>query len=330
VSVGAIIICFQWWPYDLSSWWRTKEPLHQVAAEAKAIDIHWRQAKWLPSARNIDGEIADEIYLEGELQGVPADCGVLVDYVTLTASDGRLLAGTVKPARTVWQYPDGRSEELAEFSQISGVKIWLQRTVGNALGLIVDEGPAPALGITLRLMGQRRVAVATAVGQVHANIQFSLYRCAVDLQLPLRRGARAAQRDVAVIITSCEMGLNGRPVISWVDRRPEGTSYAQSWKLYLYGQQEPIDYYCLVDHRRKILLDGGVFFPDQGVTFLTGVSLSVCNKVAVRAAEDDQGKGNVAVSADGFENVTLAKTRFTRLGEFIRTFDGPLLQVTRP
>jgi hypothetical protein len=185
VASGAVILAaFRWWPYDLSSWWTPKELPHRIAAEAEAIDIRWREGKWQPAVGAIlRGQAAEEFVLVGDLRGVPAGCGVVVERVTLTTSDGRELPTTTMPARTAWLYPDGRRENLTDYYQINARWFWLQKTVGALLGLAATDGPAPALEIALRLTDGAKKPVGGPA--VRADIQFALVRCTVDAELPL-------------------------------------------------------------------------------------------------------------------------------------------------
>ena len=219
-SAGVILAAYIWWPYDLSSWWPTKELPHRIAAEAEAIDIRWREGKWQPAVGAIlRGQAAEEFVLVGDLRGVPVGCGVVVERVTLATSDGRELPTTTLPARTAWLYPDGRREDLTQYFGIYGRKFWRKRSIGVGLGLIATEGPAPALEIVLRLTGGASKPVGMPT--VRANVQFALVRCAVDAELPLRSGARVALRDFAVNISACEIDRgDGRVLVSWVERRP--------------------------------------------------------------------------------------------------------------
>ena len=314
-SAGVILAAYLWWPYDLSSWWPPKEPPHRVAAEAAAIDIRWREGKWQPAVGAIlRGQAADEFVLVGDLRGVPAGCGVVVERVTLTTADGRELPTTTMPARTAWLYPDGRRENLTEYYDINARRFWLQKTIGSVLGLAATDGPAPALEIALRLTGGAKKPVGAPA--VRADVRFALVRCAVDAELPLRSGARAALRDFAVNISASEMDRDGRALVSWVERRPAEGGRARGDAIGSYRWIKPIDSYCVIDRRHQMLLNpqGG----SGNESMFNGVCLLQFEMVQLVAEGARGDKG------DGIENMRLVKVAFTNVGEFSRTFSGPL------
>jgi hypothetical protein len=314
-SAGVILAAYLWWPYDLSSWWPPKEPPHRVAAEAEAIDIRWREGKWQPAVGAIlRGQAADEFVLVGDLRGVPAGCGVVVERVTLSTSDGRELPTTTMPARTAWLYPDGRRENLTEYYDINARRFWLQKTIGGVLGLAATDGPAPALEIALRLTGGAKKPVSGPA--VRADVRFALVRCAVDAELPLRSGARAAGRDFAVNISACEMDRgDGRALVSWVERRPAEGGRARRDAIGSYRWIKPIDNYCLIDRRHQMLLNtqGGL----ANESMLNGVCLWQFEMVqsVAEGAQGDKG--------DGIENMRLVKVAYENVGTFNRTFNDP-------
>jgi len=234
--------------------------------------------------------------------------------VTLTTSDGRDLPTTTIPARTAWLYPDGRRESLTEYYAINARQFSRQKPISDVLGLAATDDPAPALEIALRLTGGAKKPVDGIA--VRADVQFALVRCAVDAELPLRSGARVALRDFAVNISACEVDRDGRTQVSWIDRRPAEKKRARSGAIGSYRWIEPIDSYCLIDRRNQALLNpaGGMY----SECVLNGVSLRQFEMVEPGAAGTQGDKDH------GIENMRLVKVAFENLGEFSRTFSGPL------
>ena len=177
--------------------------------------------------------------------------------------------------------------------------------------------------ITLRLKGHERVAVAAALAEVRADVQFGLIRGTLAAELPLRVGARATWSNFAIAITSCEEGRTGDTVVGWVERGPLTgySTWREVFEPYFTNLKYLDETYCLIDRRRKALLVSSGNSETHGP--LNGVNLLEF-EILMPAPGRSRDVGSMTEWTDGLKDVTLVKTEFTWLGKFNRTFDGQL------